>query len=146
MLKIYTVFLYLFITTTNAFTSESPIFSYREYQITSFPNVEIDGKEERYVISSHQQYLYFDFPVELAPFSKIGVYGTKYFNSTYVNTPQNISFYKSTFPILNQFSTFRIYLTKQIINLYPKSGALITALILGNKNFLDDDFLDWHIC
>ena len=143
MLKIATVFLYLFITTTNAFTSESPVFSYREYQITSFPNIEIDNNKERYVVSSHQQYLYFDFPVALAPFSKMGLYGTKYFNSTYVNTPQNISFYKSAFPILNQFSTFRVHLTKQIVDLYPKSGALIIALILGNKSFLDDEFMEY---
>ena len=143
MLKTYIIFLYLFITTTNIFSSESPIFSYREYQITSFPNIEIDNKKERYVVSSYQQYLYFDFPVELAPFSKIGVYGTKYYNSTYVNIPQNITYYKSTFPILNQFSVFRIRLTKQIVNLYPKSGALITALILGNKSFLDGEFMEY---
>ncbi len=143
MLKLYTIFLYLFILTINTFSSESPVFSYQEYQITSFPNIEINDTKERYLVFSYQKYLYFDFPVELAPFSKIGVYGTKYYNSTYVNVPQNIAYFESAFPILNQFSTFRIYLTKQIVDLYPKSGALIIALILGNKSFLDDEFMEY---
>ncbi|MDK2818895.1 MAG: ComEC/Rec2 family competence protein [Spirochaetota bacterium] len=143
MLQKYFIFFYLFIIITNNFSSEISIFSYQEYQITSFPNIEINNKKERYVISSYQQYLYFDFPVELSPFSKIAVYGTKQYNSSYINVPQNIVWYHSLFPILNKFSVFRIDITREIINLYPKSGALITALILGNKSFLDDEFMEY---
>ena len=143
MLQKYFIFFYLFIITTNNFSSENSIFSYQEYQITSFPNIEINNKKEHYVISSYQQYLYFDFPVKLSPFSKIAVYGTKQYNSSYINVPQNIVWYYSLFPILNKFSVFRIDITREIINLYPKSGALITALILGNKSFLDDEFMEY---
>ncbi len=116
------------------------IFTNETLTITSFPNI---TKDDRYIVSSYQRSIYADFPILLSPFDQIIVYGTKSYSSFYVSSADNIIIKENKFPFLNDFSQWRIDLSQKILDYYPKSGALVLALILGNRNFINDDFMEY---
>lgn len=116
------------------------VFTNESYLITSFPNIIPDKEGESYIVSSYDKYIYFEFPVVLAPFSIINVYGSQYGSRMFVKYFDNLTI-NHTIPLLEKFSNYRIELTKKIVKYFPKSGALVVALVLGNKYYLDKEFM-----
>ncbi len=137
----YFVLFYCLLFPTPHFSNTS-LFTNEVYVITSLPNF-IPGKKERYVLSSYHQNIYFDFPVYLAPYSKIRVYGNKQRNTMYVNSLENLEIITPPVPFLEYFARFRIELSQNILRFFPKSGALINALVIGNKYYMDEGFMEY---
>ncbi|MGL4367045.1 MAG: ComEC/Rec2 family competence protein [Brevinemataceae bacterium] len=128
---------------SNQIYSRMPVFTSGEYTVTSFTDVEFKNKYPRYFVKSNNYKIYFDFPVSLAPLSKIRVYGVNFLDRClYVNHSNNLIILSES-RLMKRISEFRINLTHNILENYPKSFALILSLVLGNKTFLKSQFLEF---
>ncbi len=124
----------VFVVASNNFA----LFTNETLTITSFPNVLSNGDFQIY---SYQRSVITEFPIYLSPGDQITVYGSKYNLSFYVSSADNMIVNKQSF--LHRFSKWRIELSEKIVEYYPKSGALTLALILGNRSFVDPDFMEY---
>ncbi|MGL4389059.1 MAG: ComEC/Rec2 family competence protein [Brevinema sp.] len=118
-----------------------PILSFSQIQkeqivmISSFPNITTDNK---YRVSAGNQILEFSFPVIVAPFTKIRVFGKKYRYLLIVDKKEDVTIL-SGISFFHNLAGIRNHLTQKIIN-NSSEAPLILSLILGNKNFLPDTF------
>lgn len=121
------------------YTSLHGVFTNETLTITSFPNISSNG----YVFYADSTIIYTDFPINIAPGSKLSAFGTRRNNSFYIKSTNDIVLLKSASQIFLKIARWRITLSQKILNSYTYSGDLILALILGNRFYLDDDFMEY---
>ncbi len=105
---------------------------------TSFPNAVPSGS---YVFQSYEKRIYTDFPFAAAPGSEIKINKSPNGDNYYISNPQDIQIINHS--PLEGFAGFRLDITDNLMSLYPETGALAAALVLGNRHFLAENFSEY---
>lgn len=116
------------------------VFTNRIFLITSFPNSDLSNK---YTVSSYHEHITFDKPINFGPLTKISLYGTQYGTSFFVDSSLPMNILSPSPSWVESITQFRLGLTQQILQDFPLTGDLVVALVLGNKNYLSDEFMDY---